>query len=175
MKFLQRFERRWIAAVREAGSVNCPSPSHPDSKYLLSPDRSSSELTDVVLTELHHLVDERRFIMSSYMRALSIYLAAAGYGMKELIDEPNLALALALWLALSSGNWVACFMAGRFRSMFLHSYHREKQLRAQLGMEQPHSLLWGYWGGIVLFVMVQLADIAVIGVRLMGVSDPLQL
>lgn len=114
------------------------------------------EGTGIVLEEFKQLINERRFVMKSYMQALALYLALAGYGVKELLagSAPFTPIVAGLFTAL---NVVAFYAAGRFRSMAVHATNREEELAHQLGIKGPHSLIWGYGSGIAVVVLYQIA------------------
>jgi hypothetical protein len=121
-----------------------------------------------MLEEWKQLIEERRFVMRSYMQALALYLALGGYALKELLASESPLLAILIGLFFTSLNGVAVYAASRFKSMAMHAIEQEEMLATSLGIKTPHSLTWGYNGGICVVIFFQLAVISAVALKMAG-------
>lgn len=129
----------------------------------LAPNQDHSPQPEsVTLAEFGHVVKERRFVMTSYMRALVIYLGLSGYGLLELSKETIPFLLWVVGILMTVTNGLAIYAAGRFKSMAIHAMQRERQLALQLKMGEPHSMLWGYGSGVILVVVCEITVIGLV-------------
>ena len=130
------------------------------------PPIDDAQRRDTALEEIRHLVEQRRFVMKSYMQALALYLALAGFALRELLTAPS---SLVIWVLaglFTCLNVLAFYAAGQFKSMALHAAEREAVLAKQLGMQEPHSLVWGYKSGITVVLLYQASVIATAALKL---------
>ncbi len=126
---------------------------------------TGAERLKLDMAEYHALVEERRFVMKSYMNAIIIYLALMGYTLKELL-ELNLKSAFLfhfLSAILFFLNLCGFYPANNFKTMATHAMSRECQLASKLGLQPPHSLLWGYHLGCLLLVLISITILGIVG------------
>ncbi len=61
----------------------------PKSAQVVS-ERLPPESQQIAIEEIKLVAEERRFVMNRYMQAFALYLALAGYGLKELVETHGL-------------------------------------------------------------------------------------
>lgn len=113
-----------------------------------------------LLEEYKLLEQQARFVMTSYMQGLGLYLALVGFGIREVLESKDGLRTVALIGALTCGNILAVYGAGHFRRMAYHALNRQSELADRLGFQGPYPMLWGYKAGIASFILVQLGMIA---------------
>lgn len=114
------------------------------------------------LQEWKQVIEERRFVMLSYMQALALYLALGGYALKELLGENSLPIVIMTGIFFTCINGIALFAAARFKSMAVHASNREIALAAKFGVPPAHCLKWGHTSGVIVVVFFQVAVIAAV-------------
>jgi hypothetical protein len=136
---------------------------------LSNPPSESGIETRLAVELLKQAAEERRFVMRSYMQAFALYLALAGYGIKELVEaHPPILVAYIIAGLYTALNILAVYAAGRFKSMALHADTQEKRVAKLLGLGDPHSLIWGYGGGIVVVCLGELTTLVITVLRARG-------
>ncbi|MBI3265379.1 MAG: hypothetical protein HYZ58_19795 [Acidobacteria bacterium] len=118
-------------------------------------------IANAVLEEYKLLDQQARFVMTSYMQALALYLALVGIGLREVLQAKGNFRIIVLTSALTCGNVLAVYAARHFRCMAYHALNRQSALAKQLNFQAPYPMLWGYHVGISSFFVVQLGIIAV--------------
>ena len=122
----------------------------------------------VTLEEIKRTAEERRFVMTSYMQALALYLALTGYGLNDMSGTMP---GVRFWIvsaAVTVANGLALYAASRFRSMALHVMARERRLALELRIGEPHSLLWGYGCGVIVVGLSQVAAVLIVVFKVDG-------
>lgn len=115
----------------------------------------------IALEEYRQVVEERRFVMTRYVQAIGLYLALAGFGLKELIAAPSEVVVWLLSALFTALNTIALYAAQRFKSMAMHAINREITLAQRLQVQGPHSLIWGYAGGVLTVLLFELAIVLI--------------
>ena len=94
--------------------------------------------------------------MSKYIHGLGFYLVFAGFTLKTLLESPEYFITLVVLIGFSFVNVGFFYAAGKFRSMAYHVLNRESLLAAHLSFQKPHPMLWGYYSGILAFLVAQI-------------------
>jgi hypothetical protein len=118
--------------------------------------------------EEYRLVEQQaRFVMTSYMQGLALYLALVGFGLRQIFESQERTRTFLLIAALSCGNGLAIYAAHHFRKMAYHALDRQTELAKALDFLPPYPMLWGYKAGICSFCIVQAGMIS-IALRIAG-------
>lgn len=125
--------------------------------------RQIDQPTTVQLEEYKQIVAERRFVMTSYMQAIGLYLALSGFALREVVTAEVPLIRCLLASAITFLNGVAVFAAFRFKSMAMHAITREEYIAMRWSIQRPHSLMWGFWAGLLV---VGVSQVTVIGIFL---------
>lgn len=104
--------------------------------------------------------------MTRYMQAIAIYLALVGFALKETLSTSNLLIAILYASLISVLNGAAFYAAYHFRRMAYHALDRQEVLAESLGFSAPYPMIWGYYGGVFLVSVAQLAIIAILTLKL---------
>ena len=103
--------------------------------------------------------------MARYIQSLIIYPVIMGYGFQQILTQSRLvSVLLAIFMILV--NTIFLFGANGFRSMAYHALNREKLVCDGLGVQYPHPMIWGYYGGVCGFLIAYLLFLAVIYLRI---------
>ncbi len=129
-------------------------PDEPQRKTDLPPHEN-------LIEEYKTIIEDRRFVMSRYMQALSFYLALVAFTLKEMVETKSTSTGLLIAAFVTATNVVGWYASVKFKSMALHSLERESILADKLGMQWPHSIKWGYYVGMLFVLFTQLAILAI--------------
>ncbi len=109
------------------------------------------------IEEYKLLTEEFRFLMTRCMQAGALCLAISGFAAKLISDTKSAETALLLAVLTFVLNSGIFYVAHHFRSMIYHVLNRLVFLSEQLGTQQPHPVMWGYYTWVVVFGLIQIA------------------
>lgn len=106
------------------------------------------------------------------MQALALYITLAGFGLSKLSEAKPLPLIWLMGCLFTLLNGLAIYAAGHYKSMWQYADKRERELAIQLQMSPPHSLIWGYVGGVTVVLIGQVTVIVLVVLQQLGKIQP---
>ena len=128
------------------------------SAALIESGRDKGDSTQFIVEEYRQVLAERKFVATSTMQAVGLYLALPGFGLKELVDANPPRVAVFYAAILMALNLVAYYVARSFRDMARHALEWEREF-VQRGLvgRQHHELFWGYRSSVAAVAIMQTA------------------
>lgn len=125
------------------------------------------EYTERLFEEYKILMEERHQLMSRYSQALALYLAFMGFAYKGYLALTSNAGHISLFLFLTVINFLAYYGARNFRFMAMQAEKRSHIIAKVLKAYEPYSLEWGYYFGISIFLLNEVALLCMLGYYLL--------
>lgn len=126
------------------------------------PGEATAQATTLLLEEYKVLVDQSRFVMTRYMQAIAIYMALIGFSLKEVVAVNKPHIMFVLLTIIFCLNFVAYYAAIHFRRMAYHALDKQTEVANKLSFQPPYPMAWGFYAGIVLVTLVQIAIIFIV-------------
>src|SRR5664280_547379 len=125
-----------------------------------TPEAGLSEAFQV--EEYRQVLKERHFVMTRFMQAVGLYLALSSFALKELVEAQSITRVVVLASLFTILNTMALYVARKFKDMATHATERECAIVERHNMTQSSTLFWGYYVGVVLVCVSEIAIVTVL-------------
>lgn len=121
------------------------------------PSASTPRDPTMTLEELKLVLEERHFVMSKYLQAITLYLLITSFAVTRIADAKTAVVQTIAAILITAFNVLSLIGAFYFRLMAEQARRRETVLATALGFELTRSHVWGFWMGIGLVIITEAA------------------
>jgi hypothetical protein len=111
----------------------------------------------MVLEELKLVLEERHFVMTKYLQAITLYLVITSFALTRIADPKTAVVQTIAAILITAFNALSLVGALYFRLMAEQARQREAALAKTLDFEPTRSHVWGFWMGVGLVIITETA------------------